>query len=335
MEYPLVSILIPNYNKAAYLAETLDSVIAQTYTNWECVIVDDHSTDSSWEILEIYSKKDFRIKIFKRPENRKKGGGAARNFAFENSNGDYVQWLDSDDLIHKDKLSSQVSDLLTAKDNSISIANWKWIDSPSDIEDENGSIKNSPNMESRWTKYPNEGLELILWLFKIRFLIPIHSYLVRADLLRESGLWNEDLTKNQDGEFMVRVLLKCKNISYNYSVFAFYRRPNCNHLSHQNTYRSWKDWFESLVLCDNWILQQNKSKNTKQILSFNYERLVKLIAVDHPDIAQMALRRMKFLDPYIRFDHSKPMIILMSSWIGINNFLILRNYLFQLGLLKV
>jgi glycosyltransferase involved in cell wall biosynthesis len=331
----MVSILVPNFNKAQLLRETLDSILAQTYTNWECVIVDDHSTDNSWEILEEYAGLDSRFKIFKRPIERKKGGNAARNFAFENSKGDYIQWLDSDDLIHPNKISEQVSEFLTSDTKLVSISNWKWIDSSAEIDHESPNSKNIPNLESRWAQYPVEGLDLILWLFQNKFFIPIHSYLVRAELLRQSGLWNEDLIQNQDGEFMVRVLLKSKKISYHDSVYTYYRRPNLNHLSQQTTYRSWRDWFESYVLCDNLILGINDTKKTKQVLSFNYERLIRLIALDYPDIAQLALERIRFLDPFVRFDHSKPLIIMIGSWIGIKNFLILRNYLIQYKLMKV
>lgn len=96
---PLVSILIPNYNKSPYLRETLDSVLAQTYAHWECIIVDDHSTDGSWEILEEYADRNFRFKIFKRPDHLPKGGNVCRNFALKNSVGDYVLFLDSDDIL--------------------------------------------------------------------------------------------------------------------------------------------------------------------------------------------------------------------------------------------
>lgn len=96
---PLVSILIPNYNKAPYLRETLDSIIVQTYTNWECIIVDDHSTDNSWEILEDYALKDSRFKIFKIPNHLPNGGNAARNYGFKMSKGEFVNWFDSDDYM--------------------------------------------------------------------------------------------------------------------------------------------------------------------------------------------------------------------------------------------
>lgn len=96
---PLVSVLIPNYNKAPYLRKTLDSVLAQTYTHWECIIVDDHSTDDSWKILEEYAKKDSRFKIYQRPDHLLKGGNVCRNSAFKSSKGDLILFLDSDDVL--------------------------------------------------------------------------------------------------------------------------------------------------------------------------------------------------------------------------------------------
>ena len=95
----LISILIPNYNKAPYLRECLDSVLAQTYSNWECIIVDDHSTDRSWEIIEGFYKKDSRFKIFVRPDHLPKGGNVCRNFGLEISKGNFIFYLDSDDVL--------------------------------------------------------------------------------------------------------------------------------------------------------------------------------------------------------------------------------------------
>lgn len=109
---PLVSIIIPTYNRAHIIGETLDSIIAQTYTNWECIVVDDGSTDDTDEVLKKYIQKDGRFRYLKRPENRKRGGNAARNYGFENSIGDYIQWFDSDDYMMVDKLESQINDLI-------------------------------------------------------------------------------------------------------------------------------------------------------------------------------------------------------------------------------
>nr|WP_192350944.1 glycosyltransferase family 2 protein [Algoriphagus sp. Y33] len=95
----LVSILIPNFNKAPYLQECLESVLAQTYKNWECIIVDDSSTDDSWEIINDFLALDSRFQIFKRPGHLPKGGNVCRNFALEKSKGDFIFFLDSDDVL--------------------------------------------------------------------------------------------------------------------------------------------------------------------------------------------------------------------------------------------
>ena len=75
-----VSIIIPTYNRAHLICETLDSVIAQTYTDWECIVVDDGSNDTTVEIIAEYCKKDNRFQYYQRPQNRLQGGNAARNF---------------------------------------------------------------------------------------------------------------------------------------------------------------------------------------------------------------------------------------------------------------
>lgn len=96
---PLVSIIIPTFNRAHLIGETLDSVLAQTYPNWECIIVDDGSSDNTDEVVGSYVKKDPRFQYHHRPADRPKGANACRNYGFEISKGEYVQWLDSDDLL--------------------------------------------------------------------------------------------------------------------------------------------------------------------------------------------------------------------------------------------
>jgi glycosyltransferase involved in cell wall biosynthesis len=104
LENPLVSIIIPSYNRALLIEETLNSIITQTYTNWECMIVDDHSTDDTFLVASNMAKKDSRIKVFKRPKSKPKGPSSCRNYGFELSKGVFVNWFDSDDLMVNNKL---------------------------------------------------------------------------------------------------------------------------------------------------------------------------------------------------------------------------------------
>lgn len=112
MNLPFVSIIIPTYNRAHLIAETLDSIINQTYTNWECIVVDDGSTDHTDKVLEQYCDKESRIKYYHRPKHLKSGGNAARNYGFELSKGDYVNWFDSDDLMEKDFIELKLKSIL-------------------------------------------------------------------------------------------------------------------------------------------------------------------------------------------------------------------------------
>ncbi len=94
----VVSIITPSFNRADVIGETAASIFAQTYPHWEWVIVDDGSTDNSWDLLESYAAQDDRVRIYKRDRDPK-GACACRNIAIEKSTGDYLIFLDSDDLL--------------------------------------------------------------------------------------------------------------------------------------------------------------------------------------------------------------------------------------------
>ena len=104
-----VSIIIPVYNRSELIRETLDSVLEQTYSNWQCIAVDDGSTDNSMDILAEYANKDNRFTFFQRPESRSKGANACRNIGLQNAVGDYVMFLDSDDLLSPTCLEERVA----------------------------------------------------------------------------------------------------------------------------------------------------------------------------------------------------------------------------------
>lgn len=103
---PLISIITPNYNASKFVSETIESVLNQTYENWEMIIVDDCSTDDSVAIIEDFIKSDQRIKLIKLTVNS--GPAIARNSAIEVSNGKYIAFLDSDDRWFPQKLEIQL-----------------------------------------------------------------------------------------------------------------------------------------------------------------------------------------------------------------------------------
>lgn len=106
LQQPMVSIIIPAYNRADIIAETLQSVMQQTYNNWECLVVDDQSTDNTAQVINEFCIKDSRFVYL--PNQRKKGAQGARNTGLQNSKGDYLLFFDSDDIMKINCLQRRV-----------------------------------------------------------------------------------------------------------------------------------------------------------------------------------------------------------------------------------
>lgn len=106
METPLVSIITPSFNSEKFISETIQSVQSQTHQNWELIIVDDCSTDQTASIIEQFAITDNRIQLFKLEKNS--GAGIAREMALSKANGEYISFLDADDLWKPLKLEKQL-----------------------------------------------------------------------------------------------------------------------------------------------------------------------------------------------------------------------------------
>ncbi|MBQ8394884.1 MAG: glycosyltransferase family 2 protein [Clostridia bacterium] len=121
----LVSIIVPNYNSEKYIKETLDSVLAQTYQDWEMLVIDDCSSDGSVDIIRAYAEKDSRIQLILREKNT--GVANVRNAGLELAKGKYIALLDSDDVWTEDKLERQVA-LLEETGAEIAYSAYDFID---------------------------------------------------------------------------------------------------------------------------------------------------------------------------------------------------------------
>ena len=139
-----VSIITPIYNSEKFLDETATSVFNQTYTNWEWILIDDCSTDNSWDILNELSERDSRVKIYKNTKNLK--SGKTRNFAIKKAQGNFIAFLDSDDLWHPEKLSIQIPFMLENGHN-FTHTSYGYID------EEGNSIKSTFHVNKKVTYF--------------------------------------------------------------------------------------------------------------------------------------------------------------------------------------
>ena len=255
----LVSIIIPTYNRVSLLGETLDSVLKQIYTNWECIVVDDGSSDATDELMRSYCEKDPRFQYHHRLNDRPKGGNTCRNYGFELSKGEYVKWLDSDDILSCDILLSQVNALKTNLKNKNIVVTAKWnyfIDNVDDIK---------PKIEEINRNY-DKGIDLIYDFGNYNTFLPPHVYLMHRNIIIKSGLWNESLLINQDGEFFVRVLLNSSEIIHAKDGMVYYRYSDSedNVSSFSNAKKS-NDSILSWILIDTYI-----KVYTKEMRSIKY-----------------------------------------------------------------
>lgn len=129
----MVSIIIPTYNRYSYLGETLNSILRQTYKDWECLVVDDGSDDFTPELMEFYCGMDRRIRFLIRPQNRNKGANACRNYGFEQSKGDLIQWFDSDDIMTVDHLEKKVAALEESRADYVIARSYYFKDDSKEI----------------------------------------------------------------------------------------------------------------------------------------------------------------------------------------------------------
>tara|TARA_R110000751_G_scaffold258164_2_gene357603 strand:- start:40 stop:957 length:918 start_codon:yes stop_codon:yes gene_type:complete len=276
-EQTLVSIIIPTYNRAHLIGETLDSVLAQTYTHWECIVVDDGSTDRTDKLMAEYVAKDSRFQYHHRSKDRLKGANACRNYGFELSQGEYIQWLDSDDLLGKAKIESQL--LLLEKEAFNSLAFCKWQIFKGSV-DENSTLPKNPNLYISH----NSISSFLKALGHSEGYLPPHTYLMSSELVRKAGKWNEDLIINQDGDFFIRVLSESKNILYSEEARAFYRIGNSFKTSEFSSkikavaaVESWKIIIRDLSPVERYLFRGvlfTNIKNLKSNLSKKYPEII-------------------------------------------------------------
>lgn len=198
----LISIIIPTFNRANILSETIDSILAQTYENWECIVVDDGSSDGTEELLKTYSASDSRFHFYKRPMNKPKGANACRNYGFEKSKGEFINWFDSDDIMHPKFLEIRISRLI--EDETLDFCACLGRKFVRGIEIDALTIK-PPVMHS------DNYLEDYL-LNGLFFYTP--APLWRRSFLMKKKLFDETMHRGQESDFHFRMLASNPNYLY-------------------------------------------------------------------------------------------------------------------------
>ena len=215
---PLVSILIPAYNVEAWIADSIRSAMAQTWQNKEIIVVDDGSRDRTAEVARRFASKSV---VVVSTENQ--GASAARNHALQLSQGDYIQWLDADDLMSPDKIERQLA-LLPEADGRRILLSSPW------------ACFNYRPHRARFIPTPLwQDLSPVEWLLRKmggNVFMQTATWLTSRELTEAAGPWDTRLISDDDGDYFCRVLLASEGTRFAPEAKVFFRNTGSNRWSY-------------------------------------------------------------------------------------------------------
>jgi glycosyltransferase involved in cell wall biosynthesis len=254
---PRVSILIPCYNAERWIAATLDSVYAQSWPNLQVILVNDGSTDGTARVLERYRHRGLKV-----IEQQNSGQPAAFNRGLLESDGEFIQYLDADDILHPEKISRQMARL---RDRADCIATAEWSRFTSNIA------------EADFTKNPiGEDMSPVDWLVDNwrdggGMMYPA-LWLLPREVVESIGPWREELTLTNEMEYFTRAVLRAAEVLACPGSMTYYRSGNPGTLSTLKTARGWASQFAVTALCETHVLTRENSDGTRRACSMLWQR---------------------------------------------------------------
>jgi len=277
-----VSVVTPFYNSASYLAETIESVQAQTYDNWELILVNDGSTDNSVSIVTSYAKNDSRVVLVEYDKPGNKGKACARNLGIDNATGNYTTFLDSDDIFLPEKLSKKLeifqkySNINMVLANTIYWSNWK--------RGYEGAVDNYPDYLLDLNRIYKPG-ELISLMIGSKGAVPcICSFIVKTDALKKVGSFNDGFDNLYEDQALITKLILSSNIYLLDGYFEKYRQ------------REDSDWHKSVSTGDDKKIAKTYRKwlfNTLADHPTDSKKLLAIFKSHQPSILNIIYNKLK------------------------------------------
>ncbi|WP_263792006.1 glycosyltransferase family 2 protein [Salinibacter sp.] len=255
----LVSILIPVYNAEDWLAETLECALEQTWPNKEIIVVDDGSSDDSLEIARQFEGPNVAVI---RQENQ--GACAARNRALHEAEGDYIQYLDADDLMDRDKIEVQMRSLAEQPSGTVAAARWcRFYEQVGDGP--------HPPVPDHWEH--EDPFDWVVEAQAGRAMMPTLGWLMPRSVIEDAGPWKEDLLINQDGEYFARVLLNAERIAFCPDVNVYYRSGIDTSVSSRRSSAVLRSQYEAAQSIAQHLLAQEDAPRVRQACADAFQRV--------------------------------------------------------------
>ncbi len=246
----LVSIVIPAFNAERWIRESIESALAQSWPAKEIIVVDDGSTDRTLAVARGFADRGVQVL-----SQANRGAAAARNTGLRAARGTYIQFLDADDLLHPRKIEQQLRGAEPGAQAGV-LLTCRW-----------GRFFKRPEQARFEPDTLWQDLSPADWIFTKfndnRFMFPA-SWLVSRRLVDDAGPWNEDLTLDDDGEYMCRLVAASRHVRFVADAECFYRIGNSSSLSSQRSDRALLSGFTSMRLCIERLLALEDSERTRR-----------------------------------------------------------------------
>lgn len=245
---PLVSILIPAYNAESWIAETLSSALAQTHSAIEIIVVNDGSNDDTLTQARAFVHRGVRIAT-----QSNAGASSARNHALRLARGEFIQFLDADDLLAPDKIVRQLAVLGNSPPLALATGCW-------------GRFTNDP-LTAEWPQEAvynaRTGIEFLQIHYETSSMMQPGAWLAPRPLLDLAGPWNESLSLNDDGEYFARVMLQSSSLLHVSSARCYYRTNHAMSLSRRRDQRALTSLYNSVRLSVGHLLAADSSERSR------------------------------------------------------------------------
>jgi glycosyltransferase involved in cell wall biosynthesis len=242
-------VVIPSFNSEKYIQETIQSCLNQTWKNIEIIIVDDGSTDNSYKVAKSFESTN--LLVIAQANN---GGCAARNRGTQMSQGDYIQYLDADDLLAPNKIEEQMKILLNS--NKFCLASGPF----AFFIDNTSTAQFIP--DDGWKDY-SKPIEWLIESLYNKVMFPVQVWLTSRELIDRAGKWNEEIQYLVDNEFFSRVILNSNKMVFIPNAKSFYRKGHLS-ASHRSDIVGLRSRFKSKLFVTQNLLNIENSPRTRQ-----------------------------------------------------------------------
>jgi hypothetical protein len=312
---PQISIITPLYNKENYIRQTIESVLCQSFPNWEMLVIDNGSTDASFDIAQQFD--DQRIHFFQCP---KRGPGSARNYGIKLAKGNWIQFLDADDLLEPNHLEQQLE---TAKKNpeaDIIACYWQEF---TDENPQNKILKKPTGIGQPIEVLRNAAIAFPPWT--------VHAAIIKKSVLSPDCYWTEQLDQllGEDIAFWYKLISKSQ-ISYSSSQGVLYRTqtPQCR--TQNSNPQKWFEGIHTAIQCNldyfksqNEFYTANQCENLMRVYSGIYTMAKR--KKSHEIESQSLNEANKWLNAYFEVANQSKIPMLIRRILGLPLFLILAN----------